>query len=72
MSCQKLLMISLLQNFSFGEDNDVVGMLDRGQTMCHDKHGSDISHFLQGILDQKLGLRIDICRCLSRIMTAGS
>ena len=64
MGCQKLLVISLFQDLSFGEHDDVVRVLDRGETMGHDEHGSDVSHFLQGILDQKLGLRVYIGRGL--------
>ena len=57
-------MVSLLRNLSFGEHNDIVRVLNRGETVSHDEHRSDVSHLLQGILNQKLGLRVDVGRGL--------
>ena len=49
---QQLLMGALLQNLTMGQDDDVVGVLDGGQTVCHDQHGADGLHPLQRVLNQ--------------------
>ena len=57
---KKLLVIALLHDLSVGQEDDVVRMLDRRKPVGHDEHGADGLHLLQGILDQHLGLRVDI------------
>ena len=41
---QKLLMGALLQDLAVGEDDNIVCMLDGGQTVRHDEHGADGAH----------------------------
>ena len=67
MSRQKFLVISLLQNFFFGEHKDFVRIPDRGEAVGNNEHPAYVSHFLQGILNQKFRfhpvdkmIRIDI------------
>ena len=57
---QQLLVIALLHDHTLGQQDDIVRMLDRGQTVGYYEHGADILDLLQGILDQQLGLGINI------------
>lgn len=57
---QQLLVSALLQDFSVGQKDDVVRMLDGTQPVGHDQHGADVLHFFQRVLNEKLGFRIDV------------
>lgn len=59
---QQFLMGALLQNFAVGQHDDVVGVLDRGQAVGDHEHGADAAHLFQRILNQQLGLGVNI-RC---------
>ena len=48
---QKLLVIALLADLSIRQNNDIVRVLDRGQTVRNDQHGADVLDLFQGILD---------------------
>ena len=61
---QQLLMISSFDNLSVLQDDDLIGMLDRRQTMCHHQHCPNGLHLLQRLLNQHFRLRIDIRRRL--------
>ena len=48
---EKLEMIAGLHDLTVVDDDDAVGMLDRGQPVGDDQHRADVHHFLQGILN---------------------
>ena len=55
-------MAALLQNLAVGQHDDVVGVLDGGQPVGYDQHRADRAHLFQRILNQDLGLGVDVCR----------
>ncbi len=60
---QKLLMTAGLLNPSFMQHDDLVRMLNRGETMRYNQCCPSLHQLFQGILNQFLRLRIDIgCR----------
>ena len=61
---QKLEMCSLLHDLAVGKKNDLVGVLDGGQSVRYHQHGADIHHALKRFLNQLLGLGIDVGRRL--------
>ena len=68
---QKLLMGALLQNLAVGEDDDVVRMLDGGQTVRHDEHGADSAHLFQRVLMSSSVSVSMLAVASSRIITLG-
>ena len=59
---QKLLMVPLLEDLAVGQHNNVVRVLDGGQPVRDDQHRADGPHLFQRILNQKLGLGVNIRR----------
>ena len=57
-------MIALFLDDTVRQYDDIVRVLNRGQAMGNDQHGSDILDLFQGILNQDLGLRVNIGRSL--------
>ncbi len=57
-------MTPLLPDLSFMNDEDSVGLLDRGKTVSDDQSRAPFEKLLESILDQHLGLRIDGARRL--------
>lgn len=57
-------MRSMLHDFSVGQYDNLIRMLDRRKTVRYDQHRSDVLHLFHGILDQKLGFGVDVCRRL--------
>ena len=57
---QQLLVSALLQNFAVREHNDVVRVLNGGQAVSHNEHSAHRAHLFQRILDQQLGLGVDV------------
>ena len=57
---EQRLVRALLEDLAVGEENDLIGAADRRQTVRDHEHGSDIHHPLERILDQNLGLGIDV------------
>ena len=57
---QQLLVRSALDDLAVLQHDDLVRVLDRGQTVRHDQHRADAPHFLQGLLDQRFRFRIDV------------
>ena len=57
---QQLLVVALFDDLTVGQQDDVVGMLDGGQTVGNDQHGADVLHLFQRILDQQFGLGVDV------------
>ena len=54
----------MLHDFSVGQYDNLIRMLDRRKTVRYDQHRSDVLHLFHGILDQKLGFGVDVCRRL--------
>ena len=61
---QQLLVCSLLLYDAVREQNDIVSVLDRRQSMGDDQHCADVLHLFQRVLNEQLGLGVDIRRCL--------
>ena len=57
-------MRSMLHDFSVGQYDNLIRMLDRRKTVRYDQHRSDVLHLFHGILDQKLGFGVDVRRRL--------
>ncbi len=57
---EELLVGALLQDLPVAEHNDVVRVLDGGEPVGHNEHGADVLHLLQGILNEDLGLGVDV------------
>ena len=51
-------------DLSLMHDNDLVGMLDRGKSVCNHNRSSALHEFCQSTCDKSLGLRVDIGSCL--------
>ena len=60
MLVQQRLVVALFHDLAVGEDDDVIRMLDGGQTVCHDEHGANVLDLFQAVLDQQLGFGIDV------------
>ena len=60
MPGQQLLVGALLQNFTVGQHDDVVRMLDGGQPVGHNEHGAHGAHLFQRILNEQLRLGVDV------------
>ena len=71
MLCQQRLVAALLQNLAVGQYNDIVRVLDGGKPVRHDQHRADRTHFFQAILNQQLGLGVDIRRGFVQYHDAG-
>ena len=56
-------MVPLLEDLAVGQHNNVVRVLDGGQPVRDDQHRADGPHLFQRILNQKLGLGVNIRRC---------
>ena len=54
----------MLHDFSVGQYDNLIRMLDRRKTVRYDQHRSDVLHLFHGILDQKLGFGVDVRRRL--------
>lgn len=54
----------MLHDFSVGQYDNLICMLDRRKTVRYDQHRSDVLHLFHGILDQKLGFGVDVRRRL--------
>ena len=61
---KQLEVVALLDDLAVGEDDDLVCVLNGGQTVRDDKHRADGLDLLEGVLDEKLGLGIDVCGSL--------
>ena len=61
----------MLHDFSVGQYDNLIRMLDRRKTVRYDQHRSDVLHLFHGILDQKLGFGVDVAVASSRITTEG-
>ena len=77
MCGEKLLVSSLLQDPAARQHDDVICVLDGGEAVCHDEHGADAAHLFQRVLDQDLGLGINVGRCFvqdhdARLMQQGA
>ena len=59
---KQLLMGSLFPDLALMHDHNAVRMLDGGQTVSYHNGGPALHQLLKGLLDQKLRLRVDICR----------
>ena len=57
---QKLLVIALLQNFALTEHDNIICVLDGGKSVGYNQHSADIARLFQRILNENLGLRINI------------
>lgn len=57
-------MRSMLHDFSVGQYDNLIRMLDRRKTVRYDQHRSDVLHLFHGILDQKLCFGVDVRRRL--------
>ena len=57
---QQLLVVTLLDDLSVGQQDDIIGMLDGGKAMGHDQHGADVLHLFQGVLDQHFRFGVDV------------
>lgn len=53
-------MVALLEDLPVLQDDDVIGVLDGGETVRDHEHRADALNLLQGVLDDKFGLGIDI------------
>ena len=51
-------------DLSLMHDNDLVGMLDRGKSVCNHDRSSALHEFCQSTCDKSFGLRVDIGSCL--------
>ena len=60
---QKLVVVALLDDFPMGKNNDVVGVLNGGKSVCNNKHCANVHHLVQTVLDQNFRFRIDVCGC---------
>lgn len=61
---EKFLMGAGFLDLSLMHDNDLVGMLDRGKSVCNHDRSSALHEFCQSTCDKSLGLRVDIGSCL--------
>ena len=52
----QLVVVALLFDLAVGEDDDVVGVTDGGETVGDHEHGADVHHLLQRVLNEHLGL----------------
>ncbi len=57
---QQLGVGALLDDLAVGQEDDVVGVLHRGEAVRHDQHSADIHELFQRILDECLGLGVDV------------
>ena len=71
MFCQQLLVIPLLQNLAVGQNNNSIRVLDRRQSVRDNQHCAHRPHLFQGVLNQQLGLGVDIRRCFVQNHHAG-
>ena len=62
--CKQLKVVALLDDLAVGENDYLIRVLDRGQTVCNDKHRTYRLDPLKRVLDKELGLGIDICSSL--------
>ena len=62
MPGQQLLVGALLQNFTVGQHDDVVRVLDGGQAVRHNEHRADGAHLFQRILNQHFGFGVNVGR----------
>ena len=53
-------MTTLLDDLSLAQQDDIIRMLDGGKPVGDDQHSADILHLLQRILNEDLGLGVDI------------
>ena len=61
---QQRLVGALLHDLAVAEHDDVVRVLDRGKPVGDHQHRADVFDLLQRVLDQKLGLGVDVGRRL--------
>ena len=57
---QQLLVVTLLDDLSLGQQNDIVGVLDGTQAMGNDQHCADVLHSFQGVLNEHFRFCIDV------------
>ena len=53
-------MSALLQDFAVTKDDDVVCVLDSGQTMCYDEHSANGHHLFKGVLNQLFSFGVNV------------
>ena len=54
MGGEKLLMGALPEYFAVRQDDDIVRVLDGGETVGHDEHGAHAPHLFEGVLNLSL------------------
>ena len=57
---EQLLMVALFHDFTMGQQDDVVCMLNGGQTVSNDEHGANVLHLLQRVLDENFRFGVDV------------
>ena len=53
-------MVALLYYLSVREDDDIIRVLNRGETVSYHEHSSDVHHLFERILNEHLGLGVDV------------
>ena len=53
-------MVALLYYPSVREHDDIVGVLNRGKAVSYHQHSSDVHHLFERILNEHLGLGVDV------------
>ena len=53
--CHQLLVSALLRDLSLGDNGDLVGVFDGGETMCDDQRGAAAAELVQRLLNEDLG-----------------
>ena len=53
-------MSALLQNFAVTKDDDIVCVLDSGQTVCYDEHSANGHHLFKRVLNQFFSFGVNV------------
>ena len=57
-------ILSIIEQYDIETQDDLVGMLDRGKSVCNHDRSSALHEFCQSTCDKSLGLCVDIGSCL--------